>query len=280
MKLSILIITYNHEKYISQAIESFLMQETNFDFEIIIGEDYSTDNTRKICSKYKEKYPNKIKLLLNKQNIGMMPNFVQTLKACKGKYIALCEGDDYWTDPLKLQKQVDFLEANEDFSICFHEAEVVDKNSSFLRFYNNFNINKEFDLYDLIKKNFITTASILLRYKRNLPDNFFKLSAGDWGLLIYYAQYGKIYYMKKSMSAYRVHPEGLWSKMTHNEMILKGVGVMKQLDKILDYKYHKEFKIAILNRLKNLQKEKRDNFLIKLKKKIRLRTRIKKILNE
>ncbi|GHV57477.1 hypothetical protein FACS1894182_06410 [Bacteroidia bacterium] len=103
-------VTYNHEKYIAEAIEGVMTQKNDFPIELVIGEDCSTDNTRQICLEYKKKYPNKIKLLLPEKNCGVMPNFIETLKNCTGKYIAICEGDDYWIDPLKLQKQVDFLE--------------------------------------------------------------------------------------------------------------------------------------------------------------------------
>lgn len=113
-------ITYNHEAFIAQAIEGVLMQITNFRFELIIGEDFSTDKTREICIEYQKKYPELIKLLPSDKNLGMQENGLRTIKACTGKYIALCEGDDYWTDPYKLQKQVDFLEANEDAVICYH----------------------------------------------------------------------------------------------------------------------------------------------------------------
>jgi len=115
-------ITYNHERYISEAIDGILMQECDFEYELVIGEDYSTDNTRKICEQYAAKYPNKIKLLQSVNNWGMNSNFIRTVKECNSKYIALCEGDDYWTDPLKLQKQVDFLEKNKEYSLCFHRA--------------------------------------------------------------------------------------------------------------------------------------------------------------
>ncbi|MDF1549683.1 MAG: glycosyltransferase, partial [Bacteroidales bacterium] len=128
MKLSVCMITYNHEKYIGQAIEGVLMQKTNFDIELLIGEDFSNDNTRNICMGYKNKYPDKIKLLLREKNIGMMRNFIQTLNTCKGKYIALCDGDDYWTDPLKLQKQVDFLEANPEYALCYHRVNILTHN--------------------------------------------------------------------------------------------------------------------------------------------------------
>ena len=125
MKVSVCIITYNHARFIGQALESALMQKTNFDYEIVIGEDCSTDNTGLICKKYAEMYPDKIRLLQNDKNLGVIENFKRTLYACKGEYVALLEGDDYWTDELKLQKQVDFLESNRDYAIVFHNAEIL-----------------------------------------------------------------------------------------------------------------------------------------------------------
>lgn len=115
--VSICMITYNHESYIKQAIESVLMQKCKFAFEIVIGEDCSTDNTFMICQELAQNNP-KIKLLPSIANLGMMPNLIRTLNACNSKYIAMLEGDDYWTDPQKLQKQVDFLEANEEVGLC------------------------------------------------------------------------------------------------------------------------------------------------------------------
>ena len=111
VKVSVAMITYNHERFIAQAIESVLMQQTDFAVELVIGEDCSTDGTRAIVRDYGERYPERIRLLLPEHNLGMMPNFVATLKACRGQYVASVEGDDYWTDPHKLQKQVDFLES-------------------------------------------------------------------------------------------------------------------------------------------------------------------------
>lgn len=119
MLVSVCMITYNHEDYIKQSIEGVLLQKCNFSFELVIGEDCSTDNTRQICEEYSAKYP-QINLLSSESNLGMMPNFVRTLGACSSKYIALCEGDDYWTDPKKLQKQVDFLETNPAYVLCSH----------------------------------------------------------------------------------------------------------------------------------------------------------------
>ena len=128
--VSIHCLAYNHKNYIAQAIESFLMQKTNFDYEIIIGEDCSTDGTREIVFDYAKKYPDLIRLVTSDENVGMNENALRTKLAAKGKYIAYCEGDDYWIDPLKLQKQIDFLEANQDYGMVhtdLHEYNTVKK---------------------------------------------------------------------------------------------------------------------------------------------------------
>ena len=117
--VSICMITYNHANYIRQAIEGVMMQRTSFDIELIIGDDCSTDSTRDICLRFQKTYPGKIRLNEKINNIGPIKNFIKTLGACTGKYVAICEGDDYWVDPLKLQKQVDFLESNNDYSSLF-----------------------------------------------------------------------------------------------------------------------------------------------------------------
>ena len=133
--VSVCCVTYNHVGFIRDAIDSFLMQKTDFNYEICLGEDASNDGTRGICVEYAKKYPDKIRLFLRSRDDVIKINgtatgrynFIETLKECKGKYIALCEGDDYWTDPYKLQKQVDFLEANSEYSFCGSEIIIEDE---------------------------------------------------------------------------------------------------------------------------------------------------------
>lgn len=124
-KVSACIITYNQESFIRKCLEGAVSQVVNFDYEIIIGDDCSSDNTKQICIEYSTKYPNLIKYTKRNNNLGMIGNWIATISECEGKYIALCEGDDYWTDPYKLQKQVDFLEANPDYSICWTKYKVL-----------------------------------------------------------------------------------------------------------------------------------------------------------
>lgn len=130
--VSIVTITYNHEPYIRKCIEGVLMQKVNFLIEFIIAEDCSTDGTLAICKEYAEKYPELIRLITSENNVGAIANERRAMKAAKGKYIAFCEGDDYWTDPLKLQKQVDFLEKNPEYSVCFTRYQLFNENQKTL----------------------------------------------------------------------------------------------------------------------------------------------------
>ena len=232
--LSVIMITYNHESYIAQAIEGVMMQQTSFPFELIIGEDYSTDNTRKICKEYKEKYPDIIKLLLPELNLGMMPNFIATIGESSGKYIALCEGDDYWTDPYKLQKQVDFLEANEDFSICFHNVKIwKDQEKIMVDDFMTKAVPEETDIYELAKENYIHTPSVVFRRKEQVLVDFIglgKLSAGDYPLHLLTAKYGKIKKFSECMAVYRFG-SGIWSNNQNIEF--KFDSWLNLLDKLI-----------------------------------------------
>ncbi|MGA1977595.1 MAG: glycosyltransferase [Bacteroidales bacterium] len=205
--LSVFMITYNQEKYIANAIESVLMQITDFDYEIVIGEDCSTDRTRDICIRYAQKHPGKIKLLLSESNLRVMPNFIRTLLACTGKYIAMCDGDDYWTDPCKLQKQVDFLEANPDFSLCFHDV-LLSKNNEVIGKY----VQKQTDVFttnDLFDRHFIATCSIVFRNNIYIPEWFAKIASGDRALLFLCSLKGKLKLINEVMGVYRLHSGGI-----------------------------------------------------------------------
>jgi len=151
-KLSICIITYNHEKFIVQALEGALKQKCNFSYEMVIGEDCSTDNTLAICKDFAQRYPDKIRLFHREQNMGMMNNLVATIDACKGGYIALLEGDDYWTDENKLMRQVEFLDAHKEYSICSHNVKIAYGNEESEDEWLGQNAQTERNLEDLLRK--------------------------------------------------------------------------------------------------------------------------------
>jgi glycosyltransferase involved in cell wall biosynthesis len=236
MTLSIFCITYNHKEFIAQALESFLMQKTSFNYEIVVGDDCSTDGTRDILADFKNRFPDKITLLLNDTNIGVVPNFIQTFKACKGKYVAVCEGDDFWTDNQKLQKQVDFLEANTDYAICFHNVEKRFENDparhSFLYCAND--IKPTSTIEDLCYRNYIPTCSMVFRNHlfTDFPEWYPKQKLGDWTLSILNAQYGKIKYMPQVMGVYRFHTGGVWSLQDEK----KSIGyILNTYDVLIEY---------------------------------------------
>ena len=210
--VSIAVLTYNHEQFIAQAIDSFLAQETTFDFEIVIGDDASTDNTQKILKAFQEKNPNKFNITYHKKNIGMVPNFVNVINSCKGKYIAFCEGDDFMLDTKKLEIQASFLETNSDYAICFHEAKIYDQTKLELIDDNITSAAKEdYNLDDFSKGNFMHTPTVMIRNDFTLPEAFSTLPIGDWPLYVSVLKDRKIKKLNKVMSVYRVHEKSSWS---------------------------------------------------------------------
>ena len=214
--LSCCCITYNHEKFISQAIDGMLIQETNFPFEIILHDDASTDGTVEIIKKYAEKYPNIIRTILQKENQYSKKRNIMAIpiKEAKGQYIASLEGDDYWIDPLKLQKQVEFLENNSDYVCCYHNSMVVDDNNKVVRdtFIGG---PKDYSKNELLATGTdITTHSVVFRNVIEYPDDLTGIPFGDmvrWHLMGFY---GKAKYLDNvGKAAYRKHEKGVWSNL-------------------------------------------------------------------
>jgi glycosyltransferase involved in cell wall biosynthesis len=206
--------TYNHAKYIEQCIEGVLAQQTMFPIEYIIGEDYSTDRTREIVFDYARRYPNIIRVITADNNFGMKANGYRTRSACRGKYVALCEGDDYWTDPLKLQKQVDFMEDHHDYSLCFHNVQKLYQATGEIETWKRRWTKPYYTLEDVLRdKVFVHTSSRMFRNEliSELPNWFYDAPVGDWPLLVLHAQNGKIGLIDQVMSVYRVHRSGVWS---------------------------------------------------------------------
>ncbi len=202
--VSVCMITYNHAKFIEEAINGVLSQKTKFDIELVIGEDCSSDNTRDIVYTYAEKYPLLIRVLTSEKNVGVINNFTRTLKVCTGKYIALCECDDYWTDPYKLQKQVDFLEANPEFSLCFHKVKILKEDGNLVNDFITKAPKRVTTLKDLAKwGNYIHTPSVVLRNDFQIPGWFLNCPIGDYPLYFLAVRNKKIKYMPTVMAVYR-----------------------------------------------------------------------------
>jgi len=231
--VSVCIQTFQHVQFIEQCLESVLCQQTSFPFEIILGEDDSTDGTREVCIRYKEKYPERIQLFLRSEKNKIWIegektgrfNFISNLRAARGKYIALLDGDDYWTDNLKLQRQVEFLERNPSHTVCFCNFKMLKKGKLSTIFY----------LYPR-KKNYtigtipnIHTSSIVFRNPgfEILPDHLWKTFFLDFPLFMYVTGLGKIRRMTKYMTVYRLHDKGMWESKSKELKCHRAIGVYR-----------------------------------------------------
>jgi glycosyltransferase involved in cell wall biosynthesis len=239
VKLSVAMITYNHESFIGQALESVLAQRVNFDYEIVVGEDCSTDGTRAILMDFCRRYPERIVPLLHDRNIGALRNFQATLAACRGQYLAIVEGDDYWTCQRKLQTQVDFLDEHPDYAICFHRARTRDETASARTDVLPRCPAGTYTIEDLIAFNLIPTCTVMYRRASvgPLPNWFLDLKLGDWPLHILVARFGKIRLMDEVMAVYRMHPGGMWTSGEAISQKHAMMRMMEALDRHMDYQY-------------------------------------------
>jgi len=210
--VSITCITFNHVKYLKKCLNGFLMQKTNFPFEIIIHDDASTDGTTEIIKKYKKKYPNLIQPIYqtqNKYSKGYKIAHEFVYPKAQGKYIAICEGDDYWTDPYKLQKQVDFLENNPDYNICGTMVKAIDEKG--IEHPHNSRKTGEIILDDILRRNQFATCSVVFRnhlVKYPYFKNSNKYFTGDWQLWAALLSKGKGYNLKDITAQYNIHTAG------------------------------------------------------------------------
>lgn len=232
--VSVCFITHNHADFVEQALDSVLMQETKFPFEIIIGDDASTDGTSEIVDRYQRQHADKIKILRSTENLGKYTgsgrlNHIRNLRACRGKYIALLEGDDYWTDPHKLQRQVDFLEANPDFTMCFHNRRLLspdDPNRDGQRLPEI--MLRELTHEEIVMTRFWNPPTATLMLLRSaitqLPEWFFGIHYGDRGLAIIATQKGRCGYCADIGDAvYRIHAGGIASGLSKSKRSLSDI---------------------------------------------------------
>lgn len=234
-------MTCNHEPFIARAIESALMQVTSFPVEILISEDDSTDNTRGIVRDYAERYPDRIRLLLSKKNLRSNEVVRRGLQAARGRYIALLDGDDFWTSPHKLQKQVDFLLQHPECSMCFHNAVVVDhEDREHSGLWTPPHQKEMSDLADIWRGNFIATCSAMLRadYVRDVSEwynPFFPIT--DWPLYIVSAERGPIGYLSEVMGAYRLHQGSMYSSLPNAKKLESVATFYKRMNAALDFRH-------------------------------------------
>lgn len=241
MKVSVLVMTYNHAPYIEAALESALTQQADFDYEILVSEDASTDGTREIVLEFQRRHAQRIRLLLSPRNIRSNEVVVRGIQAARGRYLALLDGDDYWTSPYKLQRQADFLDAHPECAICFHNATVIHEDGSRAPWNWTPAGQKPIStLEDMWMGNFIATSSTMFRRGLfgDVPEwyaSFFPIT--DWPLHILNAEHGAVGYLDEVMSVYRYHPGGLYSALSERQKLDATMDFYDRMNAHLGYRH-------------------------------------------
>lgn len=265
-------LAYNHEKYIRKTLEGFVSQKTNYKFKVIVHDDASTDSTPQIIQEFAEKYPDIIIPILQKENqyskgISIFGKII--LPLVEGKYVAICEGDDYWCDENKLQKQIDFMEKNPEYALCAHNTARIDKDENEL----NNDINKEKEERDYTTEEIFEdgwlfhTSAVVYRkeFRLNMPDYYYMRGVGDFSIAIYMSTCGKVHYFPDIMSKYRIMTPGSWSerknknKKSRKEFAKESIKLINRIDKNTEHKYRnacrfakKRYKYAVMNKYQRL----------------------------
>ncbi|QUR67328.1 glycosyltransferase [Mycobacterium spongiae] len=210
-KVSVVSITYNHQAYIRESLDGFVSQMTDFPVEIIVADDASTDATPAIIQEYSDRYPHLFRPILRPKNVGVHANLTDALSAAQGDYLALCEGDDFWIDPLKLSKQIAFLDQHPQTTVCFHPVRVTwdDGRAQDSEFPPNF-LRRDLSVEALIARNFIQTNSVVYRRQPCYDDIPAGIMPVDWYLHLRHAVSGDIAMLTDTMAVYRRHEQGIW----------------------------------------------------------------------
>lgn len=253
MKVSVCCITYNHGRYIREALTSFLNQHIEGDWEIVISDDFSEDETCQIIKDFQNEFPGRIILIQNSFNKGMILNMVQALENCKGEYIAFCEGDDFWIDKYKVQKQIEVLEANKECSFSFHDVTIVDERGKHL---NLLSKGREIDNRKdgILSSEYVIGAPLrivhlasLLFRKNDLPKSdywnlFLDAPMGDYQLVVFLSALGDAYYLNKSMAVYRINSASISQNrsIADTDFLKKVKAVYQKVDVYFQRKYHNE----------------------------------------
>jgi len=229
--VSVWMITYQHENYIREALDGVLMQQVDFEYEICLGEDGSTDGTREICTEYAGRYPERVRLFLRDRDnpkrseyrVPFMHNMVETLRACRGKYVAMCEGDDYWTNPRKLQKQVDCLERDTATAACAHQVAHHFSSETDREQFGGQAAPGRYSDRDIARGIHGHTSSIMFRnydIARAIDGSLLKtVPMADRPLQLFACREGHMVILPEKMSVYRLHPGGSWSQGSLSERV-------------------------------------------------------------
>lgn len=243
-------ITYNHEAFLDEAIQSILKQKTDFKFEIVIGEDCSKDRTAAILKKYEDQFPDLFKVLYHSPNKGMMENFKDTISRCHGQYIALLEGDDFWIDNQKLQKQIDLLDNHTNKSFCFHDV-IIKEGVNDGTTHPHLEKQSFLEGIDLIDQtgSLAQTCSVVFRKSalESFPQWFDKMPVADWPLQYILSAFGPAIYHPEPMAKYRIHDGGIWSRKHYSDAWKENHKIYKLFS---DHVRSKNEKIRMMQRVK------------------------------
>jgi glycosyltransferase involved in cell wall biosynthesis len=251
--VSVLMLAFNHERYIRDALEGVMMQRCRFDFELLVGEDASTDSTRAICIEYQRKYPLTIRLVTADRNVGMHDNFFRLLGRARGRHIALCEGDDYWTAPDKLELQVAYLEENPSCAFVFHNAAIRSGSEKQLSGQILRHGPAAVSIRTIVEKDwFVPTASMVFnnRHLSPFPAQARNYPSADLATQILLAANGTVHYIPRIMSVYRRIETGVTQKISSTpknklDYAESFIAMLRSLNVALGYKYHAAFESRI-----------------------------------
>jgi len=230
-KVSVVTVTYNHERYIESAVRSVLEQNTTFPIEYLVSDDCSTDGASEILKALEKEYPGRMIMLLREKNFKGALNFSDTYAKCAGEYVAFLEGDDYWTNSYKLQCQVDWMDAHPDCPLCFHPTSYVDEIGRPIRKQYPEEPKRFYTLDDMMVQNWAQIGSVMLRRELmpEIPPWFSELLLGDWPLFILMARFGDLCCLPETMLAYRIHPNSHWSSRLEAEKTLATIEMFRIL---------------------------------------------------
>lgn len=259
LRLTVICIVYNQAEFIRQTLDSILMQKTDFKYQLLIGDDCSTDGTADIIREYAEKYSN-ILAVLRTHNVGPNANFSDLARRVESEYVAVCEGDDYWTDENKLRIQVSYLDRNPDFAICFHPVQVLYESDPSIKEIFPIDCPPEVSLHSIAHSNLIQTNSVVYRWRFGGCENFDmpeELAPGDWLIHLLHAEVGRVGFLNKNMAVYRKNAGGIWSTYTSQLARYKIHGSREirffaRAQALFGGMYHTEYKKAQLHILTTL----------------------------